>query len=59
MPGTVGFLNVPSVRLAVTVTSTPFVLSFPSMPFALTTNAVFVPEQAYVKLVLSSLIVPA
>ena len=59
IPVTAGFLKVPSVRLACTFTSTPFVLSFASFPFAVTMNASFVPEQAYVKLVLSVLIVPA
>lgn len=59
MPATTGFEKVPSVRFAVTVTVTPFVLSFVSFPVALTTKASFVPEHPYVKLVLSVLIFPA
>ena len=59
MPVTTGLENVPSVRLPVNLTTTPLVLSFESLPVAVTTKAVLVPLQAYVKLVLSVTIFPA
>ena len=59
MPVTTGLEKVPSVRFPVNLTTTPFVLSFVSVPVAVTTNAVLVPLHSYVKFVFVSTMVPA
>ena len=46
IPSTTGFENVPSVKFPVNLTTTPLVLSFVSLPVAVTTNAVLLPLHA-------------